>query len=150
MNVPTWILEMERFCAYQERSPFEIRKKLLRKSATEEQVNLVIRHLSANNFLNEERFVKAYVEGKQRIKGWGKQKIKAGLKAHNVSEELVAVGLSCLDAPLEKAQIQRWYEKKMSSLSREAEGPKKKAKIIRYLLSKGFTLDEIMPLFKLS
>jgi len=150
MSVPKWVLEMERFCAYQERSSFEIRIKLLRKGATEEQINLVIQQLTTNNFLNEERFVKAYVEGKQRIKGWGTQKIKSGLRAHNVSEALVAMGLNRIDAPLEKVQIQRWYEKKVNRLSREVEGPKKRAKIIRFLLSKGFTLDEIMPLFKLS
>jgi SOS response regulatory protein OraA/RecX len=35
-------------------------------------------------------------------------------------------------------------EKKQSSLKNEAEGPKKRAKVIRFLLSKGFSLDEIL------
>ena len=34
--------------------------------------------------------------------------------------------------------------KKQNSLKDEAEGPKKKAKIVRFLLSKGFSLEEIL------
>ena len=41
-NTHRFILEMERFCAYQERSAFEIKTKLHRKGATDEQVALVV------------------------------------------------------------------------------------------------------------
>ena len=70
-NTHRFILEMERFCAYQERSAFEIKTKLHRKGATDEQVALVIKHLISKNFLNEARFVDAFVQGKAALNNGG-------------------------------------------------------------------------------
>ena len=138
------IIEMERFCAYQERSFFEIKTKLHRKGATEAQVERVLTHLISSNFLNEDRFVEAFVQGKSRIKQWGAQRIKSGLIAHHIPEAVINRALSSLSKTENHAHLRRWIEKKESSVKHEAEGPKKRAKIIRFLLSKGFSLDEIL------
>jgi regulatory protein len=138
------IIELERFCAYQERSPFEINVKLRRKGATEIQVETIIQHLVAKNFLNESRFVEAYVQGKSSIKRWGAQRIKSGLIAHHISESLIDQALSTLSKSDHAAHLLIWLQKKQNSLKDEAEGPKKKAKIVRFLLSKGFSLEEIL------
>ena len=143
-NTHRFILDMERFCAYQERSVFEIKTKLHRKGATEEQVALVIKHLISNNFLNETRFVEAFVQGKSRIKQWGEQRIKSGLRAHQISDPLINQALALLPKSEVQAHLKRWLLKKQDSLKNEEEGPKKRAKIIRFLLSKGFSLDEIL------
>lgn len=138
------IVEMERFCAYQERSSFEIKTKLHRKGAAEAQVERVLTHLISSNFLNEDRFVEAFVQGKSRIKQWGAQRIKSGLISHHIPEAVINRALSSLSKTENHAHLRRWIEKKESSLKHEAEGPKKRAKIIRFLLSKGFSLDEIL------
>jgi regulatory protein len=143
-NTHRFILDMERFCAYQERSVFEIKTKLHRKGATEEQVALVIKHLISSNFLNETRFVEAFVQGKSRIKQWGEQRIKSGLRAHHISDPLINQALASLPKSEVQAHLKRWLLKKQDSLKNEEEGPKKRAKIIRFLLSKGFSLDEIL------
>jgi regulatory protein len=143
-NTHRFILDMERFCAYQERSVFEIKTKLHRKGATEEQVALVIKHLISSNFLNETRFVEAFVQGKSRIKQWGEQRIKSGLRAHHISDPLINQALASLPKSEVQAHLKRWILKKQDSLKNEEEGPKKRAKIIRFLLSKGFSLDEIL------
>lgn len=143
-NTHRFIIEMERFCAYQERSTFEIKTKLYRKGATESQVELIIKHLVARNFLNETRFVEAFVQGKSRIKQWGAQRIKSGLIAHHISEPLINQALASLSKLDAQANLQRWLQKKQNSLKSDEEGPKKRAKIIRFLLSKGFSLDEIL------
>jgi regulatory protein len=143
-NTHRFILDMERFCAYQERSVFEIKTKLHRKGATEEQVAHVIKHLISSNFLNETRFVEAFVQGKSRIKQWGEQRIKSGLRAHHISDPLINQALASLPKSEVQAHLKRWILKKQDSLKNEEEGPKKRAKIIRFLLSKGFSLDEIL------
>jgi regulatory protein len=143
-NTHRFILDMERFCAYQERSVFEIKTKLHRKGATEEQVAHVIKHLISSNFLNETRFVEAFVQGKSRIKQWGEQRIKSGLRAHHISDPLINQALASLPKSEVQAHLKRWLLKKQDSLKNEEEGPKKRAKIIRFLLSKGFSLDEIL------
>ena len=79
----------ESFCAYQERSQHEIRNKLYEWGLHQNDVETIISELIEANFLNEERFAIAYSLGKFRIKGWGKIKIKHGLKLKRVPEKLI-------------------------------------------------------------
>lgn len=149
-DLQRWITEMERFCAYQERSPNEIRLKLVRKGLHEGQIEAVIKHLTSHNFLNEHRFVEAYIQGKFKIKGWGKNKIKAGLKTHRIPEPLIQSGLSQLETNDQDKRLADWLEKKRNALRNEPEGPKKTAKIVRFLLSKGYAMSDILKLVRLS
>lgn len=149
-DLQRWISEMERFCAYQERSPNEIRLKLVRKDLHEGQIEAVIKHLTSHNFLNEHRFVEAYIQGKFKIKGWGKNKIKAGLKTHRIPEALIQAGLSQLETNDQDKRLADWLEKKKNALRNEPEGPKKTAKIVRFLLSKGYEMSDILKLVRLS
>ena len=144
------ITEMERFCAYQERSPNEIRLKLGRKGLLEGPIEAVIEHLTSHNFLNEQRFVETYVQGKFKIKGWGKHKIKAGLKTHRIPEHLIQVGLNQLETNDQDKRLADWFEKKKHALRNEPEGAKKTAKIVRFLLSKGYEMSAILELVRLS
>lgn len=149
-DLQRWITEMERFSAYQERSPNEIRLKLVRKGLHEGQIEAVIKHLTSHNFLNEHRFVEAYIQGKFKIKGWGKNKIKAGLKTHRIPEPLIQAGLSQLETNDQDKRLADWLEKKKNALRNEPEGPKKTAKIVRFLLSKGYEMSDILKLVRLS
>jgi regulatory protein len=149
-DLQRWITEMERFCAYQERSVNEIRLKLSRKGLHEGQVALIVNYLTLHNFLNEQRFVKAYVQGKFNIKGWGKHKIIAGLKTHQIPETLIQAGLSQLETNDQDKRLVDWLEKKKHALRNEPESPKKTAKIVRFLLSKGYEMSAILELVRLS
>lgn len=150
IDLRKWITEMERFCAYQERSPYEIRLKLSRKGLQHEQITSVIAQLTSYNFLNEERFVEAYIHGKFKIKGWGIHKIRAGLNTHHIRENLIQIGLSQLEANQQNKRLIDWFEKKKHTLRNEPEGPKKTAKIVRFLLSKGYEMTSIMELIRVS
>lgn len=127
-DLQRWITEMERFCAYQERSPNEIRLKLGRKGLLEGPIEAVIEHLTSHNFLNEQRFVETYVQGKFKIKGWGKHKIKAGLKTHRIPEHLIQVGLSQLETNDQDKRLADWLEKKNTLCAMNLKAPRKPQK----------------------
>lgn len=145
---PSRILqEMERFCAYQERSPFEIRKKLMQKGVSEAHIQWCIKTLVEKNFLHEDRFVQAYIEGKSNIKKWGVNKITAGLRSHRIPDHLIQKNLCHLDKKEDLKHLTAWFEKKQLLLSNESDPRKKKQKMVRFLLGKGFPLDDILSLF---
>jgi hypothetical protein len=102
----------------------------------------------AKRFLDEKRFVEAYVHGKFAIKGWGVNKIKAGLRAHKIHETLISFGLTQLETEATKKVLEQWLSKKRQALRNEPESPKKNAKIIRFLLTKGFEMDQILSLIR--
>ena len=86
--------KISRYCAYQERSSGEVRQKLRLLGADSQTVQKLLQRLADDNFINEERFARAYVRGKFRINGWGRLKIKNGLRAKGVDENLIRTALA--------------------------------------------------------
>jgi len=74
------------YCAYQERCHQEVERKLVAWNIDPEIHDEILSDLIQQNFLNEERYAKAYVSGKVNIKKWGRYKIKLELKSRQVSE----------------------------------------------------------------
>lgn len=85
--------KLRHYCAYQERCHEEVRTKLLSLKIYGDGLEEIINQLIEEDFLNEERFAKAYAGGKFRMKKWGKAKIIQGLKARKISEYCIKKGL---------------------------------------------------------
>jgi regulatory protein len=87
------LIKAQMSCAYQERCQQEIRDKLYEWGLHSNEVENIIADLISTNFLNEERFAKAFAGGKFRIKKWGKVKIKIELKKRKISDYCIRKGL---------------------------------------------------------
>ena len=98
--------------------------------------------LIEENFLNEERFAKAFVTGKFRQNKWGKQKIKMQLKAKRVSSYCIRKGLEEIDEEDYINVLERLWNKKYLTL-RDADEYVKKQKVIKFLLGKGYDYEDI-------
>ena len=64
-------VKIRHYCAFQERAHQEVKMKLSTYGLSWSDANQIISKLIEDGFLNEERFAKAFVGGKFRIKGWG-------------------------------------------------------------------------------
>ena len=77
---------LEYFCAYQERCEFDVNEKITKLGVTSPEENdKFLRLLKKENFLNQERFVSSYINGKVSIKKFGVNKIRLGLTQKQVS-----------------------------------------------------------------
>jgi len=135
--------KLEAFCAYQERCLFEVKVKLESFDLSDKQNAQIIESLQTNRFLNEKRFAEAYAQGKLRIKRWGKQKIKAGLFQKHVDSQLIKEALESLDDKDYLQALESLVAKKTQELKNEKDNWTKKQKIMRYLVSRGFSYEEI-------
>ena len=140
--------KLEKYCAYQERSHKQVFDKCRSYGLSESDSNEILVELIQSNFLNEERFVEAYVKGKFKIKSWGKQKISQGLKLAGINQKLISSSIQEIKFEDYIKTIQRLAEKKMKTL-KEGTDFEKKIKVQRYLLSKGYKYDEISEALKL-
>ncbi len=128
---------LEHFCAYQERCHKEVEQKLYDLRMIPEAKELIILHLLQYNFLNEERFSKAFARGKFSIKKWGRIKIVSELKFKNISPYNIKTALKEINEDDYLATLQQVAKKKLA-LIKESNSFKKKNKLITYLISKGF------------
>lgn len=143
------LAKAEHYCAYQERSQQEVRDKLYEWGLYPSDVEQIISRLIADNFLNEERFAKAYAQGKLRQNGWGKVKIKQGLKFKKVSEPLIKKALLSLDLDEYLEILRKIIDKKDRSVT-EKDSFKRNYKLKQYALGRGFEHDLINDVLKAS
>jgi regulatory protein len=132
--------KLKNWCAYQERSQFDVRKKLFSFKLVEEEGEHLIAQLIEENFLNEERFAMAFAGGKFRIKHWGKQKIKLELKKHKVSDYSINKALASLGEVDYDKGMKLLVAKKLSQ-SKHTDRRKRYYSILKYAVSKGYESD---------
>ena len=135
-------IKAESYCAYQERSHFEIRNKLYEWGLHQKDTEEIISELIEQNFLNEERFALAYTQGKFRIKNWGRIKIKQGLKLKRVPDKLIAKSLKIIDEKDYIEKLKQLIEKKNDTI-REKDPFKIRYLLMRYAASKGYEQELI-------
>lgn len=141
------LAKAEHYCTYQDRSQQEMRDKLYEWGLYPNMVEQVIVELIAGNFLNEERFAHAYTRGKFNQKGWGKNKIKQGLKFKKVSDALIKKALNAINPDDYLEMLTKVIHKKAALLN-EKEAYKRKYKLHQYALSRGYESDLIADILK--
>ena len=97
----------------------------------------IISSLIEDDYLNEERFAKAFAGGKFRMKDWGRKKIYYGLKEKGISDYLIKQAMNEIDEEAYRKTLGDLAEKKFESLKGEQHLVRKK-KTMDYLLQKGY------------
>ncbi|WP_293298648.1 regulatory protein RecX [Allomuricauda sp.] len=129
--------KMERYCAYQERCHKEVTEKLKNMNMIPEAIDQIIGHLIQENFLNEERFAKAFARGKFNIKKWGANRIKNELKYRDISAYNIKSALAEISDEDYLRTLDELARKRLDQI-KETNSFKKKKKLADYLLYRGW------------
>ncbi len=129
--------KIKAYCAYQERSHYEVREKLYSYGLFKIDVEHLISYLIEEDYLNEERFAKLFAGGHFRTKQWGRIKIRAALQQKGISKYCIAKGLKEIDEADYIKTLKLLTTKKVALLKNESPMTKK-VKLQNYLLQKGF------------
>ena len=132
------------YCGYQERTHQEVRDKLYSFGIRGGEVEQLLSEMIQENYLNEERFVIAFVGGKFRMKQWGRVKIKLALQQKRISTYCVKLGLKEIDEADYQATLQKLAKKKLASLKGEKNIFITMSKLRNYLLQKGYESPLVM------
>ncbi|MDR6560814.1 MULTISPECIES: regulatory protein RecX [unclassified Arcicella] len=141
------LVKVANFCAYQERTQQEVRKRLSELEVIGDEAEEMIVWLIENNYLNEERFARIFAGSKFRQKRWGRLKIRQELKMRGVSEYCLKAGMSEIDDEDYIQTLAEILEKKSKEI-KESNPLKRKQKLVSYALSKGFESDLVFDLVK--
>lgn len=129
--------KLEYYCAYQERCHQDVRQKLQSMRMIPEAVDQIIVRLIEHNYLNEERFAKAYVRGKLRHKYWGKNRLTLELKKRDISRNIINQAIKEINDHEYIDTFNTLAKKKAISI-REPNKLKRKKKLVDYLLYRGW------------
>lgn len=144
------INRLQALCSRREMCSAQVRKKLEAAVSAgrlgAEQVESVLEELIRERFVDDERFAGAFVRDKARLSGWGKTKIAFQLRRLALPEGLINRSLAG-NYPAEEVQIEvlkRLVERKMASLRKEEDVRKRREKVIRFALGRGFAWEDIL------
>lgn len=140
--------KIRHFCAYQERNHRQVKEKLYSFGLYKTEVEQLMAQLIEEDFLNEERYARAYAGGKFRIKKWGKNRIKYELKLQGVSEYCIKIALASIDEADYLTTLENLFTAKKESLASEENPYLQRQKIQAYLHQKGYEPAIVNGLFR--
>ena len=126
------------FCAYQERTQDEVRKRLKEWHVFGDEAEETITELIGENYINEERFAKIYAGSKFRVKKWGRIKIQQELKIKRLTPYCIKKGMQEIDTEEYYIVLQALLHKKLHALRSEINSFVRKQKAATYAVRKGY------------
>jgi len=124
------------YCAIQDRCISEIQLKLRYWNIDSRYYTDIINKLTDENFLDEKRFAINYAGGKFRIKGWGKLKIAASLRARSIPADLIHQALATIETEEYSLFLATLLKKKLKQLGGNTSMNRQKAAY--FAASRGF------------
>ena len=134
-----------RYCSFQERCQLDLTNRFRAWNVEKSNWDKILDDLIDENFLNEQRYVEAFVRGKFKMKKWGRNKLKMGLiekRAYNETQFNTA-----FDAEIDPEEYLNTLAElvgKKSLLITEADDFKKRDKLYQYMLNKGYESELIV------
>jgi len=135
-------------CSQREYCSFDIEEKLSSWEVDLNKHHEIIKTLIAEKFIDNNRFVSAFVKDKFTFNHWGKIKIRYHLKQKRIDDPTIKKFLDEIDISAYDGAIIEEIEKKRHSVKGATEFEKKQ-KIARYVISKGFEPNKVFDMLKL-
>jgi len=127
-------------CSQSERCRFDIVAKLRQWELSEEEIAEAVDYLVKEHFLDEERFVRFFVNDKLRFNKWGKVKLKFILRQKQISETIIREALSQISDDLYMKILRNLLKTKVKSIKGDS-GYERKGKLAIFAQSHGFEAE---------
>lgn len=135
------LLYVAGLCARAEMCEQEVREKLRRRQITSADADNIVRYLTDNNYINADRYARAYVRMKVRQGNWGPWKIRQGLAGKGLDIEVIR-------AAMEEADAVQYEENALAAARRKAarldlNNSADRQKLYRFMTSRGYDSSTI-------
>lgn len=133
---------MQSWCASAEHCRSEVTEKLIRKGVPYEVAGRIADRLEQEQFIDEKRYCRAFINDKFRFAKWGKQKIDLALHQKHLDPYLYRPLLNAIDAEEYIGTLRALLAAKRKSIRAENDY-ERNGKLMRFALSRGFAADDI-------
>lgn len=115
---------------------------LIRKGFTDEETSEVCDYIEEVGLVDDDLYVKFFVEDSFRIKNKGARKIVYELKQRGIDDDKINEVIEEA-SDMQYDALKEAYERKLEATKNETDEYKRKNKIIRFLISRGFDYSDI-------
>lgn len=115
---------------------------LIRKGFTDEETSEVCDYIEEVGLVDDDLYVKFFVEDSFRIKNKGAKKIVYELKQRGIDDDKINEAIEEA-SDMQYDALKEAYERKLEATKSETDEYKRKNKIIRFLISRGFDYSDI-------
>lgn len=137
-----FFLKASYYCSLSEHCIQKVREKLVQWDTPKEFIDPIIDKLLEDDYINEERFARAFVKDKFRFNHWGRIKISTHLRALGISSENIATAMQEIGDEEYAKMLDEIVEKKRKSIKNGTDY-EIRAKLLRHALSRGFEYELI-------
>lgn len=130
------------YCSAAEHCRAEINEKLQRWGIAYDTIGRILNQLEKENFINEDRFCRAYINDKYRFSKWGKMKIAQGLYMKKIPSDVAWRHLNALDEEEYLSILTGLLNAKRKSIHAQS-AYELSGKLVRFAMSRGFELKDI-------
>lgn len=130
-------------CAKREYCLADMTEKMRRWGLDDEAQEHIKNYLIAHQYIDEERYVRAFVNDKITYNKWGRKKVAYALKQKGIEERVFTPFLEDYNATTYNEQLKHFIKAKQRTL-KESDPYKAKSKLIRFALTKGYAIDEVL------
>ena len=137
------------YCTLCERCISEVSNKLTVWGVEIKVQQDIIKRLIDENFINEERYSKAFVNDKIRFNHWGRKKISAALYEKRISKSIIGNAIATID----EEEYNEILHKVLSAKHKELkyrEDNSTRQKLLRFAASRGFETQLLIKALKIS
>lgn len=134
---------MARVCSMKECCSFDIRRKLLRMQLANDSVDNIMSLLLKQKYIDDSRFTRSFISDKLRFSKWGKTKIVFSLRQKQISQETIDQAFEAFSDEVLLQSLKPLLDKKLKSVKGKT-GYEKRTKVIRFALSRGFSMPDIL------
>ena len=136
------LAKMKAYCASAEHCRAELTEKMQRWGLAYDTVNRIVTQLEHENFIDEERYCRAFINDKYRFAKWGKVKIAQALHLKKIPPYVYSLMLNNIDEEEYLGILRRLLEAKRKSV-RATDAYEQNGKLVRFALSRGFEMKDI-------
>ena len=133
-----------RLLSRREHSAEELRNKLAKREFEADEIATALLELRQGDWQSDERYAEAYIRGR-RLKGFGPVRIASELRERGVDDQIIDRYLLADDEIWWQTLAQEYQKKYHGS---PFEDYQEKAKRMRFLQYRGFSLDQIHEVVK--
>ena len=136
-------------CARREVCEHDALQKLRQWQISDEEQAKIMAQLTKYGFIDDERYARAYAEDKLKYNRWGARKVEMMLRRKGIDDDIISDAIAeFADEESTTETLRKLLEEKTRSLKNETDPYKKKQKLLRFAISRGFDYSDILDILE--